>query len=139
MVVSYLVVPGALPETKSELKSDFIKIVLISKFIYIEIDIEIATNYEWKFMIMFPRYGLGGHGGPRGGDGVGNLLHPGKRTHGLGGYSPGETDMPAPKKVSFFSSEFVRHKIRCKPKVSTPEVSAPSNRVILKAKRPAPP
>ncbi|GFT60521.1 hypothetical protein TNCV_1966251 [Trichonephila clavipes] len=46
---------------------------------------------------------------------------------------------PAPKKVSFFSSEFVRHKIRCKPKVSTPEVSAPSNRVILKAKRPAPP
>ncbi|GFW50363.1 hypothetical protein TNCV_2886691 [Trichonephila clavipes] len=46
---------------------------------------------------------------------------------------------PAPKKVSFFSSEFVRHKIRCKPKVSIPEVSAPSNRVILRAKRPAPP
>ncbi|GFV69372.1 hypothetical protein TNCV_4589691 [Trichonephila clavipes] len=42
------------------------------------------------------------------------------------------------KKVSPFTSEFVRHKIRCKPKVSIPEVSAPTNRVILKAKRPAP-
>ncbi|GFU13106.1 hypothetical protein TNCV_1445281 [Trichonephila clavipes] len=44
-----------------------------------------------------------------------------------------------PKQVSLFTSEFVRHKIRCKPKVSIPEVSAPNNRVILKAKRPAPP
>ncbi|GFY72043.1 hypothetical protein TNIN_265341 [Trichonephila inaurata madagascariensis] len=47
---------------------------------------------------------------------------------------------PAPKKVSPFPpSEFIRHKIRCKPKVSIPEVSAPTDRVILKAKRPAPP
>ncbi|GFU18208.1 hypothetical protein TNCV_2033581 [Trichonephila clavipes] len=44
-----------------------------------------------------------------------------------------------PKKVSFFTTEFIRHKIRSKPKVSIPEVSAPNNRVILKAKRPAPP
>ncbi|GFU62092.1 hypothetical protein TNCV_4893101 [Trichonephila clavipes] len=46
---------------------------------------------------------------------------------------------PILKQVSPFTSEFVRHKIRCKPKVSIPEVSAPSNRVILRAKRPAPP
>ncbi|GFV17854.1 hypothetical protein TNCV_3236041 [Trichonephila clavipes] len=51
----------------------------------------------------------------------------------------GKLTSPTPKQVSPFTSEFVRHKIRCKPKVSISEVSAPSNRVILKAKRPAPP
>ncbi|GFV79401.1 hypothetical protein TNCV_1903731 [Trichonephila clavipes] len=45
---------------------------------------------------------------------------------------------PTPKKVSPFTSEFVRHKIRSKPKLSVPEASAPANRVILKAERPAP-
>ncbi|GFY59389.1 hypothetical protein TNIN_492571 [Trichonephila inaurata madagascariensis] len=44
---------------------------------------------------------------------------------------------PTPPKVSPFTSEFIRHKIRCKPKVSIPEVSAPTNRVILQARRPA--
>ncbi|GFX49153.1 hypothetical protein TNCV_5041471 [Trichonephila clavipes] len=44
---------------------------------------------------------------------------------------------PTPPKVSPFTSEFIRHKIRCKPKVSIPEVSAPTDRVILKARRPA--
>ncbi|GFW80090.1 hypothetical protein TNCV_459991 [Trichonephila clavipes] len=42
-----------------------------------------------------------------------------------------------PKKVSPITSEFIRHKIRCKPKVSIPHVSAPTNRVILKARRPS--
>ncbi|GFW60760.1 hypothetical protein TNCV_571061 [Trichonephila clavipes] len=46
---------------------------------------------------------------------------------------------PTPQKVSPFTSEFIRHKIRAKPKVSIPQVSVPTNRVILKAKRPAPP
>ncbi|GFS48688.1 hypothetical protein TNIN_437881 [Trichonephila inaurata madagascariensis] len=46
---------------------------------------------------------------------------------------------PTPKQVSPLTSEFIRHKIRSKPKVSIPEVSAPNDRVILKAKRPAPP
>ncbi|GFY64838.1 hypothetical protein TNIN_72921 [Trichonephila inaurata madagascariensis] len=44
---------------------------------------------------------------------------------------------PTSPKVSPFTSELIRHKIRSKPKVSIPEVSAPSDRVILKAKRPA--
>ncbi|GFY76131.1 hypothetical protein TNIN_152721 [Trichonephila inaurata madagascariensis] len=46
---------------------------------------------------------------------------------------------PTSQKVSPFTSEFIRHKIRSKPKVSIPEVSAPTDRVILKARRPAPP
>ncbi|GFQ81876.1 hypothetical protein TNCT_358571 [Trichonephila clavata] len=44
---------------------------------------------------------------------------------------------PTPQKVSPFSSEFIRHKIRSKPKLSIPEVSAPTDRVILKARKPA--
>ncbi|GFS48742.1 hypothetical protein TNIN_435541 [Trichonephila inaurata madagascariensis] len=45
--------------------------------------------------------------------------------------------LPTPQKVSPITSEFIRHKIRSKPKVSIPEVSgAPSDRVILKAWRP---
>ncbi|GFY50705.1 hypothetical protein TNIN_165191 [Trichonephila inaurata madagascariensis] len=45
--------------------------------------------------------------------------------------------IPTPQKVSPFTSEFILHKIRSKPKVSLPEVSAPNNRVILKARRPS--
>ncbi|GFV66086.1 hypothetical protein TNCV_2891561 [Trichonephila clavipes] len=43
---------------------------------------------------------------------------------------------PSPKKVNPFTSEFNRHKIRSKPRVNIPEVSAPNDRVILKARRP---
>ncbi|GFR17033.1 hypothetical protein TNCT_151181 [Trichonephila clavata] len=45
---------------------------------------------------------------------------------------------PTSPKVSPFTSEFIRHKIRSKPKVSIPEVSAPTDRVILKVRRAAP-
>ncbi|GFT44764.1 hypothetical protein TNCV_2845441 [Trichonephila clavipes] len=41
---------------------------------------------------------------------------------------------PTPKKANPFTSEFIRRKIRSKPKVSIPEVSALADRVILKAR-----
>ncbi|GFX11777.1 hypothetical protein TNCV_4341221 [Trichonephila clavipes] len=44
---------------------------------------------------------------------------------------------PTPQKVSPLTSEFIRHKFRCKPKVSIPEVSTPKDRVILKPRRPS--
>ncbi|GFY38126.1 hypothetical protein TNIN_369921 [Trichonephila inaurata madagascariensis] len=49
----------------------------------------------------------------------------------------GKLTSPTSQKGSPFISEFIRHKIRSKPKVSIPEVSAPTDRVILKARRPA--
>ncbi|GFY10736.1 hypothetical protein TNCV_1122591 [Trichonephila clavipes] len=41
------------------------------------------------------------------------------------------------QKVNPITSEFIRHKISCKPKVSIPEVSAPTNRVVLNSRRPS--
>ncbi|GFU46930.1 hypothetical protein TNCV_111001 [Trichonephila clavipes] len=84
---------------------------------------------------------MGGHRGPRGGDGVGTLLHlerinvplqteavppqPKKVSSPLEpkpnlSFQVKRTS-PTHKQVSFFTSEFIRHKIRCKPQVSISE------------------
>ncbi|GFY73257.1 hypothetical protein TNIN_309051 [Trichonephila inaurata madagascariensis] len=164
------------------------------------------SNFERVFHF---RYGLGGHRGPGGGNGVRAHLYPRQRTHGLGGYPSSksfpkgpkgkpqpvefklnvplqnEAGTPASKKVSpppnltslqeiatppqpknvsaplepkpnpslqvklipptsqkvspFFFPSLSGTKIRPKAGKGIPEVSAPTDRVILKARRPAPP